>query len=173
MTANKTDFFNDLSNQISEPLYLTDKTDEINEEINCNNWILSAPSDIISQTTTTDFLEFIQKVKDNYKNQLDKSQFDIDLIFYMWFDEMAGQLRFNFINSNHGKLPFGCKLKHTDRPEEIVDKYLKSQYHDGIPWNELETIESPEQLAEADRRKKELHENFVLTVYQEKIKKQK
>ena len=56
--------------------------------------------DIISQTTTTDFLEFIQKVKDNYKNQLDKSTLDIDLIFYMWFDEMAGQLRFNFINSS-------------------------------------------------------------------------
>lgn len=173
MTANKADFFNDLSNQISEPLYLTDKTDEIHEEINYNNWILSAPTDIISQTTTTDFLEFIQKVKDNYNNQLDKSQLDIDLIFYLWFDEMAGQLRFNFINSNHGKLPFDCKLKLTDSPEEIVDKYLKSQYHDGIPWNELETIETPEQIAEADRREKELRDNFVLTVYQEKIKKQK
>ena len=33
MTANKTDFFNDLSSHLSEPMYLTDKTDEINEEI--------------------------------------------------------------------------------------------------------------------------------------------
>ena len=71
MTPNKTDFFNDLSNQISEPLYLTDKTDEINEEINNNHWILSVPADIIFQATTTDFLEFIQKVKDYYKNQRD------------------------------------------------------------------------------------------------------
>ncbi|MCD6069020.1 MAG: hypothetical protein K0S33_3846 [Bacteroidetes bacterium] len=173
MITNKTDFFNDLSNQISEPLYLTDKTDELDEEINHNHWVLSATADIISQTTTTDFLEFIQKVKGHYKNQLDKSQLDIDLIFYLWFDEMAGQLSFNFINSNHDKLPFGCKLKHTDRPEEIVDLYLKSKYHEGIPWNELETIETPEQIAEADRLEKELHDNFVLTVYQEKIKKQK
>jgi len=173
MTPNKTDFFNDLSNQISEPLYLTDKTDEVNEEINNNHWILSVPADIISQATTIDFLEFIQRVKDNSKNQLDKSQLDIDLIFYLWFDEMAGQLRFNFINSNHDKLPFGCKLKYTDRPEEIVDQYLKSKYHEGIPWNELETIETPEQIAEEDRLEKELHDNFVLTVYKEKIKKQK
>ncbi len=72
MTVNKTDFFNNLLSHISEPIYLTDKTSEINAEINSNNWILSAPMDIISQTTTTDFLEFIQKVKDNYKNQLDK-----------------------------------------------------------------------------------------------------
>ena len=174
MTTNKTDFFNDLSNQISEPLYLTDKTDEVDEEINYNHWTLSAPTDIISQTTTTDFLEFIQKVKDNYKNKLDKSQFDIDLIFYLWFDEMAGHLCFNFINSNHDKLPFRCRLKQTDRPEEIVDHYLKSMYHEnGIPWNELETIETPEQFDDADRLEKELQDNFILTVYQEIIKKQK
>ncbi len=173
MTVNKTDFFNNLLSHISEPIYLTDKTSEINAEINSNNWILSAPMDIISQTTTTDFLEFIQKVKDNYKNQLDKSTLDIDLIFYMWFDEMAGQLRFNFINSNHSKLPFGCKLTHLDRPEEIVDKYLKSHYNDGIPMNELETNETQEQIEEAERHKKELRDNFVLIVYQEKIKKQK
>ena len=170
MTTNKADFFNDLSNQISEPLYLTDKTDEVNEEINHNLWILSAPTEIISQMTTTYFLEFIQNVKDNSKNQLDKSKLDIDLIFYLWFDEMAGQLRFNFINSNHDKLPFGCKINHTDRPEEIVDKYLKSQYHDGISWNELET---PEKIVESGSEEVELVDNFVLTVYQEKIKKQK
>ena len=173
MTPNKNDFFNELSYQISEPLYLTNKTDEINEEINQNNWHLSAPADILSQTTAADFLAFIQKVKDNYKNQLNKSQFDIDLIFYMWFDEMACQLRFNFINSNHSKLPFGCKLTHLDRPEEIVDKYLKSHYNDGIPMNELETNETQEQIEEAERHKKELRDNFVLIVYQEKIKKQK
>ncbi|HQQ13274.1 MAG TPA: hypothetical protein PK855_08920 [Bacteroidales bacterium] len=173
VTANKKDFFNDLLNQISESLYLTDKTDGINEEINSNNWILAAPKEIISQSTTIDFLEFILKVKHNYKNQLNKSTLDIDLLFYMWFDEMAGQLRFNLINSNHDKLPFGCKINHTDRPEEIIDEYLKSNYHDGIPWNEFESDETPEQIMESDSEEVELVDNFVLTVYQEKIIKQK
>ncbi len=171
-TVNKTDFFNDLSNLISEPIYLTEKTDEVNEEIKHNHWILTASSDIISQATTTDFLEFIEKVKDNYKSQLDKSQLDIDLIFYLWFEE-PGELCFNFINSNHDKLPFGCKLKITDSPEKIVDQYLKSKYHDPISWDELKTIETPEEIAEADRLEKELHNNFVLIVYRETIKKQK
>ncbi len=171
MTTNKTDFFNALSYQISEPIYLTDKTDEVNEEIKHNHWVLAAPSDIVSQTTATDFLEFIHKVKDNYKSQLDKSQLDIDLTFYLWFEE-PGELCFNFINSNHGKLPFGCKLKYTDRPEEIVDQYLKSKYHDQvIPLGELETVETPEEIAEANRFEKELDDNFVLTVYKEIIKK--
>ena len=173
MTANKTDFFNDLSSHISEPIYLTDKTDEVNEEIKHNHWVLEAPSDIVAQTTTAEFLEFIQKVKDNYKSQLDKSSLNIDLTFYLWFEE-PGELCFNFINSNHDKLPFGCKLKFTDRPEEIVDEYLKSKYHDQvIPWDELQTVEIPEEIVEADRLEKELHDNFVLTVYQEKIMKQK
>ena len=173
MTANKTDFFNDLSSHISEPMYLTDKTDEVNEEIKHNHWVLTAPSDIVAQTTTAEFLAFIEKVKDSYKRQLDNSSLDIDLTFYLWFEE-PGELCFNFINSNHERLPFGCKLKYTDRPEEIVDEYLKSKYHDQvIPWDELQTVETPEEIAEANRLEKELHDNFLLTVYQEKIKQQK
>jgi hypothetical protein len=173
MTANKTDFFNDLSSHISEPMYLTDKTDEVNEEIKHNHWVLTAPSDIVAQTTTAEFLAFIEKVKDSYKRQLDNSSLDIDLTFYLWFEE-PGELCFNFINSNHERLPFGCKLKYTDRPEEIVDEYLKSKYHDKvIPWDELQTVETPEEIAEANRLEKELHDNFVLTVYQEKIQKTK
>jgi len=170
MTMNKTEFFNELSNQISAPIYLTDKTDEIKDEIDNNFWILTAPKEIISQTTTADFLEFIQKVKDNYKSQLDESPLDIDLIFYLWFDEMAGQLRFNFINSNHNKLPFKCNLRYTDEPEEIVKQFIESEYLEGISCNELET---PEKDEEANRQEREIFEDFVLTVYHEKIKKQK
>ena len=173
MRANKVDFFSDLSRQISDSVYLTEKTDEVNEEIKHNHWVLTAPSNIISQTTATDFLDFIQKVKDHFKRQLDNSLLDIDLIFYLRF-EQPGELCFNFINSNHDTLPFGCKLKFTDRPEKIVDEYLRSTYHDQvIPWNELQTINTAEELAEADRREKELHDSFVLTVYKEKIKQHK
>jgi hypothetical protein len=169
--VNKTDFFNGLSAQIAEPIYLTDKTDEVAEEINNNCWALSPPDDIVSQTTTIDFLEFIQKVKDSYKNQLDQSQLDIDLIFYLWVDAMAGQIRFNFINSNHNQLPFGCKLKFTERPEEIIMQYLTSTHREGIPWKEFYPVETTEQIVEAERVEKELKDDYSLTVYREIIKK--
>jgi hypothetical protein len=173
MTTNKIDFFKDLSKQISEPIYITDQTDQINSEIKSNYWVISAPSAIISQTTSVDFLEFIQSVKGNYKNQLNKAELNINLIFYLWFEE-PGELCFNFINSNHESLPFGCKLKFTERPEEIIEEYLRSKYHDKlIPWEELQTIETPEEMAEADKLEKELHDNFVLTVYKETIQKEK
>jgi hypothetical protein len=173
MKANKIDYFNELSNYISDPIYLTDRTDEVRQEIEYNCWYLGATFDIIAQATITDFLEFIQKVKESYKNQLNNSQFDIDLIFYLWFDEMTGQLCFNFINSNHDKLPFACKLKHTDKQEEIIDKFRNSKYLEGIPHDELEEIDTPEKMAEIECIEKMLKDNFVLTVYQEKIKKQR
>jgi hypothetical protein len=171
MTANITDFFNDLINQIAKPIYLTDKTDEVEEEIKHNHWMVVVPSAIIAQTTTLDYIALLEKVKEVYKCQLDKSELDIDLIFYLWLDE-PGALCFNFINSNHHRLPFGCKLSYTDRPEQIVEEYLKSQYHDRfIPWEELQTVVTPEEIEEADRAEKDLHSKFILTVYQELIKK--
>jgi hypothetical protein len=150
MTANITDFFNDLINQIAKPIYLTDKTDEVEEEIKHNHWMVVVPSAIIAQTTTLDYIALLEKVKEVYKCQLDKSELDIDLIFYLWLDE-PGALCFNFINSNHHRLPFGCKLSYTDRPEQIVV--------------------TPEEIEEADRAEKDLHSKFILTVYQELIKK--
>ena len=170
---NKTDFFNDLSNQISEPLYLTDKTDEVNEEVKFNYWQLGIPDDVLAETTVADLLEFIQLVKSNYRIQLNKSDFNIDLIFYLWVDEMVGQICFNFINSNHERLPFGCQLKFTDNAEDIIAKYFKSNYRNGIPIDELETVETSEELSEEDILENELHDNFVLTVFQETIKKQR
>lgn len=174
MTVNKTDYFNYLLTCLSEPIYLTDKTDELKEEIKYNLWALAAPAEIIAQVTTADYVELIEKVKESHKVQLGKSQLNIDLIFYLWFDEMAGQLRFNFINSNHLVLPFGCKLKYANKPDEIVEQYLTSRYNtQTIPWEELRTIETAEEKAVASILEQEMQENYVLTVYREKIRKQK
>jgi len=171
MTTNKEDFFNNLSEQFSEPIYLTANTNEVNEEISQNHWAFSVPTEIASQMTTTDFLDFIEEIEDNYKHQLNNSDIDVDLIFYMWFDEMAGQLRINFINSNHKSLPFGCKLEFTEQPAEIVQKFLESNYLDGIPWEELETVDKLEQEEEIDNIEKNETNGFVLTVYRELIRK--
>ena len=173
MSITKAQFFDDLSNQLSDPIYLTEKTNELSEEIKHNCWGFAAPPEIADQITTSDVLEFIQLVKENYKKQLALSPLNIDLVFYLWFDEMAGHLCFNFINSNHEKLPFGCKLRSANSAEAIISAYLQSNYLEGIPWSELKPLDTPEALAEAERLEKEIHENFVLDVYQEKLWKKK
>lgn len=171
MATSKKAFFKALSSQLSDPIYLTENTDEVIEEIYHNCWAIGAPSTIIKQIKASDLLAFIQNVKDNHQIKLNNSLLDINLIFYMWLDVQAGQLRFNFINSNHNKLPFDCKLKYTDNPEEIVNQFLNYNYHDGIPWDELESIETPEELEDANKLENEIKADFVLTVYQELIKK--
>lgn len=170
--TNKKDYFDNLLLELSEPIYLTNRIDELDKEIYHNLWILSAPTAIVEQITTSDILGLIQKVKDKFKYKLAKSELDVDLIFYLWFEDI-GQLRFNFINSNHKNLPFGCKIKFVDKPEDIINLYLESKHHDGlIPWEELQDIETSQQFVESEKLHNEIIDNFVLTVYKEIIYKQ-
>ena len=93
---------------------------------------------------------------------------DINLIYYLWFDEQAGQLRFNFINSNHDKLPFGCKLVFVDSEKEIIDDFLNSNYLDGIPWSEFKVVDKTKQENVAAVEEENL-ETFTLKVYKQMI----
>ena len=42
--------------------------------------------------------------------------------------EQAGQLRFNFINSNHDRLPFSSQLTFADKEKEILNDYLNKRH---------------------------------------------
>lgn len=76
----------------------------------------------------------------NRISQLDKSDKSIDLIFYSWFDEQAGNLNFNFINSGQENLPFKSELEFVDSLDSIISDFLDSKYIDGIPLDELEDV---------------------------------
>ena len=102
------------------------------------------------------------------KQQLQQSDVDINLLYYLWFDEQAGQLRFNFINSNHDKLPFRCKLVFVDSEKEIIDDFLNSNYLDGIPWSEFKVVDKTKQENVAAVEEENL-ETFTLKVYKQMI----
>lgn len=125
-------------------LFVTDKTDIINTEIYNNAGAISLTKETASQVSTNDIKNLLAKEKSNRQHQLLKSSIEIDLIYYLWFDKMAGQLRFNFINSNHTRLPFTSNLKSVEIEEEIVEDFLKSSYLNGISINELKDVENDE-----------------------------
>jgi len=77
-----------------------------------------------------------------------KSEAEVDMRYYSWFDEQAGQLRFNFINSNHKNLPFKSEVQLVESESSIIKGFLASNYHDGIAWSELEEVESIENQGE-------------------------
>ena len=167
----KTAFFKGLQSQLDDPVYLTEKTDELKLEIASNHWIVSVPPALVGQVSASDFLAFIQQVKDRYQVQLEQSGLDIDLIFYLWF-EVPGRLCFNFINSNHGHLPFECKCNWVSAPEIIIEHFLSANNADQtIPWAEFETLQTPESITEAEMQALELRKKYVLNVYQETIQK--
>lgn len=141
-TINKETFLKQLKEFETAELFVTDKTDIVKTEIYNNAVAIGLTKETASQVSTNDIKTFLAKVKSNRQDQLLKSNIQIDLIYYLWYDEMAGQLRFNLINSNHIRLPFTCNLKYVDTEEEIIEDFLKSSYLNGISFNELTDVEN-------------------------------
>ncbi|WP_210190653.1 hypothetical protein [Paenibacillus uliginis] len=55
------------------------------------------------------------------------------MIFYLWFDQLACQIRFNLISVLHKKLPFQCDVEIVEHMDDIILTFLNSPFHDGIP----------------------------------------
>jgi|SRR6185436_4009318 len=165
--SEKEKYFDSLREFETTELFLTNTTDLVNDEIENNCVLISISAELAKQTSSTDFITFLNRVKTNRRQQLQESSLDVNLIYYLWFDEQAGHLRFNFINSNHDKLPFGCELVFVNNEKEILDSFLNSNYLEGIPWNELETIDTTQQSNKITEDKTE--ETFTLNVYREII----
>lgn len=127
--------------QITEsPIFIGCDKKLLNTEISTNMWAISLDDKIIKNISLDKLLEFINNLVSKKKQQLSQLNISCPVIFYMWFDEMASQLRFNFISGLHEKLPFGCKLNIIDSPYPILTGFLQSQSDDKIPWKDLEEI---------------------------------
>src|SRR5688572_11433527 len=131
----KTEFFKDIEEIKTDKLFITDSLDDLDEEIRNNCWSISMSYELVSECTVDELRNFLHDVKANRKEQLKQSTNKAGLIYYIWVDEQAGQLRFNFINANHSQLPFDASLTFVDKEEEILSDYLSGQQH-----TEIETV---------------------------------
>ena len=144
-------------------IFLTNSTDEIDLEIEQNTVQLSVTMNTAKQLSAIDLVAFLNRIKSNRLTQLRESGFDINLIYYLWFDELAGQLRFNFLNSNHVKLPFAGEIVFVNNEQEIINDFLNSNHLEGIPWNELEFSES----ANEKTAHPQITDDFKIKVYKQ------
>ncbi len=146
----KANYFNKIESQaIKNKLFLTNRTDLLDKEISENLWSFSLTKELAEQVSPADFLDLFDKICANGQKQLNVSDLPLDLIYYLWHDEQAGQLRLNFINSNHKKLPFGCILDFVESESEIIQGFLKSEYMVGIPmvdFRDIDTGENEEEI---------------------------
>ena len=145
----KNEYLNSLEEIVTDKIFITNNITELKEEIYNNCWHISADSKLTSQLKMEDFQSILKRIKENRLQQLNQSKINIDLIYYSWFDEQACQLRFNLINSNHKQLPFNLNnIQIIDNEVEIIDAFLNSNYHNGIPFEELQDVSTEDDLEE-------------------------
>ena len=126
----KEELFKDIEEIKSDKLFITDLVDNVDEEVKNNCWSISINDEIVKECTVDELKTFLKDVKTDRKEQLRKSNVKVGLIYYLWVDELAGQMRFNFINSNHTNLPFRAPLTFTNKEDEILSDYLMRRQTD-------------------------------------------
>jgi hypothetical protein len=102
-----------------------------------NMWRISPTPSFVKAILIHDLIEFINSLLKQIYQQKSTAKLPYTVTFYLWFDEMAGQLRFNILSGRQTKLPFGCRVEIVDSYEQIIKEFLTSKYHNGIFWNEL------------------------------------
>lgn len=114
---------------------------DINVEASENLWSFSLSADQAADVTASDVEVFLQAIIGARREWLSVQGVNTGSIrFYCWHDEQAAQLRLSLVSACHGRVPFRCEVKDVSDLTEIVNSFLSSGYHDGIPWEELESV---------------------------------
>ncbi|QYJ93554.1 MULTISPECIES: hypothetical protein [Shewanella] len=97
-------------------------SDEINEEAQSNMVSFGFNQELLKELGRESAEEFLTGCADLYQR---KSR-DLNMIFYAWFEEQAGQIRISAVSQSHGKLPFSCKLNLTDLSQVVNGIYSEN-----------------------------------------------
>ncbi len=130
------------------------------EETAINMWRFSFDDKVFESLSQEQFESFVIALVDKKKQQIAEMYNSFPSTFYMWFDEMANQFRFNLLSGHTVQLPFGCSLEIVDSIEPIWQEWKELQYHEELSWSEVEFFEEDEDEDE---------EEYILKVYVQKI----
>lgn len=153
----KYEFFQDLEEIVTDPIFIGN----LNEEIENNTWSISISNELAVEIMVDDFKIFFDRVVANRKKQVENSN-SPKMLFYVWFDWMAVQLRFSVISDDNAKLPFAGEVEITENLELIIEDFLRFPYHDEIVLEEVQVDES--EINEEDEAKKKLLKVFLIKV---------
>jgi hypothetical protein len=131
----------DLKIIINSPILITGFPSLKDDETATNMWCVSFDDNILESFSKEQFEEFVVAIIENRKQQITQMYNSLPSTFYMWFDEMAVQLRFNILSGHAIQLPFGCHVEIVDSIESIWQEFKDSRHQEGISWSELEFFE--------------------------------
>ncbi|SEU33033.1 hypothetical protein [Paenibacillus sp. NFR01] len=133
---NKVQYFEDLKEIITDPIYQGGSENDLKDEITNNMWCLAIPMELTQEITSEDLMGFFKKVISNRQDQINIGN-GTGMIFYLWFDGMANQIRFNLISDKNKELPFKCNLREVTI-EEIINESLSNKKIEIITEQEIE-----------------------------------
>lgn len=141
MSSAKAEYLRDLDKFIIEPIFVGNGISDFEREISENMLAISISFEIAKECKVTDFLDFFERLIQNRRKQLEAYP-DRRMLFYVWFDEQAAQLRLSLISAEHKVPPFGAEIR-LAALDEIITDFLRSKYLAGIPLSEF-SIADPE-----------------------------
>lgn len=94
------------------------------EEIDLNMWCVGLDDDFISSITVEQLKNFLDSLIEKKEQQLNCVGVKKNIIFYMWFDQQALQLRFNVITGDAKSLPFKSKVQLLNIPDFILNDFI-------------------------------------------------
>ena len=134
----KEGFLHSIEEIVHAPLFIGE---DRQEEIANNMWRISVCSELANALTVEDLSAFFDRVISNRKEQVRLLKPIADMLFYLWFDEQASQIRFNVISDAETGLPFVCKIALTNNYNVILKNFLEHPFHDGIPLENMQDID--------------------------------
>lgn len=140
--------FSDFDKVIKNKITLIGKQELFLEEIQENMWCLSFSHTMLKKITQKFLSKFWDRLIQAIREQCHQEHIQIPITVYLWFDELAGQLRFNTLSGRKKDLPFGCTLRFVNDMQEIFNDFLTSPYLAGIPWSEFEPLDNETDIQE-------------------------
>jgi len=125
---------------ITDTMFIGSSRDDLAKEIRTNMWGIALSDEQCELLTTSDLLDLVARITKTRQQQLDQANGDHGMVFYLWCDQQALQLRFNLISDVHEHLPFACQLNLVTTPEPILDRYLRMPSHEEILRRGLQDV---------------------------------
>ncbi len=138
---------------------------EQSEEIYHNMWCISLEGNLIESITLEQLKHFIDKLIENREQQLKNINFYRNVVFYMWFDQQALQLRFNIITGDVKSLPFVCKVQLHTTPESILNNFINIVRDVAHFGDQIEFFNSEDGPDEDENE-----EEYILDVFVKKLR---
>jgi hypothetical protein len=122
---------------VHDKLFIGSTKDDLTLELRSNTQLISFDENEKTILSVGALEDFFNAVIANRRQQILDAKISHGMIFYLWHDEMASQLRFSVISDFHEHLPFKAKIVPAEL-SEILQTFLAT--NSVIPWSDL-TIE--------------------------------